>query len=221
MGCYLSFSDEEVFKGMAPLEEMSASPAEKAELHSMATMPASAPKVQATTKAAGEPAVERKSPKFPSWEKVLYPSWPVVAMGQIPHLSGSPGQRFHKWEMMTTPPEPLPCTRIRSHPAGDTDSWFSGSDGMFKKKSIAGGGPWSIPRPIGSGSDVSSWGGNHVYKLHCQAPGNWGHLLEYGNHLSWESGPQWPWTGDSSPGAHNRRCDGPHLWSSQIPTFGW
>ena len=74
MRCYLSFSDEEVFKGVAPLEEMSASPAEKAEPHSMAMMPASAPEVQATTKAAGELAAERKSPKFPSWEKVLHPS---------------------------------------------------------------------------------------------------------------------------------------------------
>ena len=43
MGCYLSFSDEEVFKGVAPLEEMSASPAEKAKPHSMAMTPASAP----------------------------------------------------------------------------------------------------------------------------------------------------------------------------------
>ena len=98
---------------MAPLEEMCTSPAKKAEPHSMATTPTSAPDVQATTKAAGEPAAERKSPKFPGWEKVLHPSQPVVAAGQIPHLSRSLGQRFHNWEMMTTPPEtPSPTQEL-------------------------------------------------------------------------------------------------------------
>ena len=84
MGCYLSFSDEEVFKAVAPPEEMSTSPAKKAGPHSMATTPAGAPNVQATTKAAWELAVERKFPKFPSWEKVLHPSQPVVAVGTDP-----------------------------------------------------------------------------------------------------------------------------------------
>ena len=74
MRCYLSFSDEEVFKGVALPEETSAGPAEKAKPYNMAIMPASAPEVQAITKAAREPAVERKSSKFPSWEKVLHPS---------------------------------------------------------------------------------------------------------------------------------------------------
>ena len=74
MRCYLSFSDEEVFEGETPLEEMSAGPVKKTKPHSMATMPAIAPEVKATTKAAGELPVERKSPKFPSWDKVLHPS---------------------------------------------------------------------------------------------------------------------------------------------------
>ena len=72
--CYISFSDKEVFKGMTLPEEMSANPVKKAKPHSMATMLANAPEVQATTKAAGEPAAERTSPKFPSWEKALHPS---------------------------------------------------------------------------------------------------------------------------------------------------
>ena len=81
MGCYLSFSNEETSTG----------PAKKAKPLSVATTPASAPEVQATTKAAREPAAERRSPKFPGWEKVLHPSQPVVAAGQIPHLSRSLG----------------------------------------------------------------------------------------------------------------------------------
>ena len=112
MKCYLS-SDKEVFKGVTLPEEMSANPVKEAKPHSVATMPAIAPEVQATTKAAGEPAAERKSPKFPSWEKVLHPSQPVVAAGQIPCLSGSLGWRFHNWEMTTGPPEtPTPTQEL-------------------------------------------------------------------------------------------------------------
>ena len=86
MRCYLTFADKEVCEGVTPPDEMSTEPAEKAETPSTATTPTSAPKVQATTKASWEPAAERECPKFPSWEKVLHPSWPVVAAGQFPHL---------------------------------------------------------------------------------------------------------------------------------------
>ena len=89
MRCYLSFSDKEVFEGVTPLEEMSADLAEEAEPHSTITMLAIAPKEQATRKASQEPAMERKSPKFPRWEKVLHPSWSVVAVGQLPCPSRS------------------------------------------------------------------------------------------------------------------------------------
>ena len=113
MRCYLSFSDKEVFEGVIPPKDMSPDPAKDAKPHSMATMPAIAPEVQATTKAVEEPAAERKSPKFPSWEKVLHPSQPVVAVGQIPHLSGSPGRRFCNLEMMAIPPEtPYPTQEL-------------------------------------------------------------------------------------------------------------
>ena len=62
MKCYLSFSDKEVYKGVTLLEEMSTNPVKEVEPHSAAV----APEVQATTKAAGDLAAERKSPKFPS-----------------------------------------------------------------------------------------------------------------------------------------------------------
>ena len=73
MRCYLSFLDEEVLKGMDPLEETSAIPTEEANPQST-TMPASTPEEPVTTRAVREPAVERKSPKFLCWEKVLHPS---------------------------------------------------------------------------------------------------------------------------------------------------
>ena len=73
MRYYLSFSDEEVFKGMVLPEETSANPTEKVNPHSTATTPADTPELT-TVKAAREPAVERRSPKFPGWQKVLHPS---------------------------------------------------------------------------------------------------------------------------------------------------
>ena len=103
MRCYLSFSDKEVFKGVTPLEETSAKPVEKAKTPSIAATPASTAKVQAAMKASQEPPAERKSPKFPRWEKVLHPSQPVVAVEQLPCLSGSPEWKSHSWQMMTTP----------------------------------------------------------------------------------------------------------------------
>ena len=76
-------------------------------------MPAIAPEVETTPKTAGELAAERRCPKFPGWEKVLHPSQPVVAAGQISHLSGSLGWRFWDWKTMTAPPEnPSPTQEL-------------------------------------------------------------------------------------------------------------
>ena len=73
MSCYLSFSDEEVLKGVIPPEETSAIPTEEANPQSTIT-PASTPEEEVAMGAAREPAVERRSPKFLGWEKVLHPS---------------------------------------------------------------------------------------------------------------------------------------------------
>ena len=61
---------------------------------------------------------------------------------------------------------------------------------MSKEESVTGGGPPGIPRPIGSRSYVSSWGGNHEYKLHCEGQSDEGHLHGHGNQHGWESGPE-------------------------------
>ena len=82
--------------------------------------------------------------------------------GRYPTCQEVQGRGFmigRQWPPFQKPP---PYTRIGSHLAGNANSQFSGSDGMFKK-SIARGGPCSIPGPIGGGVDVSSWGGDHVY----------------------------------------------------------
>ena len=82
MRCYLSFSEEKVFKGMVPAEETSA------------IWPEEATMVMNT-----EPAVEKRPPRLClGWEKVLHPSHPVMAARQIPHLLRGPRLRFCNWE---------------------------------------------------------------------------------------------------------------------------
>ena len=98
MGCYLSFSDEEVFKGMVPPEEMSTIPTEEANCQSTGTTHVGNPEEEATVGVTREPAAERRSPKFPGWEKVLHLSQPMVAARQIPHPSRGPRLRFCNWE---------------------------------------------------------------------------------------------------------------------------
>ena len=88
---YLSFLEDDMFKGMALTGETSTILTEEANLQSARTTPASIPKQEATAKTAREPAVEKRPPnRFPGWEKVLHPSWPMVAIGQILPPSRSP-----------------------------------------------------------------------------------------------------------------------------------
>ena len=73
---------------------MPTSPVEEAEPHSMMTIPTISSKEQAVKQTSQEQVKERKCPKFPRWEKVLHPSWPVVVAGQPPCPSRSPEQTY-------------------------------------------------------------------------------------------------------------------------------
>ena len=122
MRCYLSFSDKEVFKGIGLPEETSVPPTEEATPQSAKSIPTSTPVEEATTEMAMKPTMEKRPPnKFPGWEKVLHPSRPMVATGQIPPLSRGPRLRPCSWSsggrmvwtpwteelgVMTTQPEP-------------------------------------------------------------------------------------------------------------------
>ena len=88
MRCYLIFSNEDVFKGIALPEETSAIQTEEDDPQNAISMPVSTPEEEATVGTAKESIVEKRPPiKFLGWEKVLHPSQPIVATGQIPHLS--------------------------------------------------------------------------------------------------------------------------------------
>ena len=94
MKCYLSFLEKEVFEGVTPLEGMPISPVEEAELHSMMPVPSTTSQEQAVKETPQKLVKERKCPKFPRWEKVLYPSQPMVVAWQPPCPSRSPEQTY-------------------------------------------------------------------------------------------------------------------------------
>ena len=76
MKWYLSFTDEEVFHGVALPEK-----GEEGSLQTLCTADIS------KAHCVPEPALEGRAPKFLGWEKVLHPSQPVVATGEIPQLT--------------------------------------------------------------------------------------------------------------------------------------
>ena len=75
MRCYLMFSDEDVFKGIAVLEEMSAIQTKEDDPQNTISTPVRMPEGEAIAGMARESIVEKRLPiKFPGWEKVLHPS---------------------------------------------------------------------------------------------------------------------------------------------------
>ena len=66
MRCYLTFSDENVFKGIAPPEEMSAIQTEEDNPQSTMSTPVSTPEEEATVQTARESIAEERPPnRFP------------------------------------------------------------------------------------------------------------------------------------------------------------
>ena len=89
--CYVFFSDDDVFSGIALLEEPSIIPPEEATPKGAQPTLADPPVKEATIDVTMESTVEKKPPnQFPGWEKVLHFSRPVVATGQIPPLLRGP-----------------------------------------------------------------------------------------------------------------------------------
>ena len=96
MKCYISFSDEDVFSGMALLEEPPVIPSEEA--MPKGTQPTLAnPLVKEATMDIAMESTPEKKPlnQFPGWEKELHPSRPIAAARQIPSLLRGPKPRPH------------------------------------------------------------------------------------------------------------------------------
>ena len=81
---YLSFMDEEVFRGvdLPKKEESSPMVPTIADVTPVASIPGTidVPEVQPIP----SPMPVRKTPKYARWEKILHPSWLVLATGEIP-----------------------------------------------------------------------------------------------------------------------------------------
>ena len=91
MECYLSFSNEDVVKGIALPEEIPTISPKEVTPQSAQPTPAGTSVKEATIDMTMEPAIEKRSPnKFPGCEKVLHPSRPIVTAGQICPLSRGP-----------------------------------------------------------------------------------------------------------------------------------
>ena len=85
MKCYVSFSDKDVFSGMALPEKSPMTPPKEATPKDAQPAPANSPVKKAIMDVTMEP-IRKKKPlnQFPGWENVLHPSRLVVAARQIP-----------------------------------------------------------------------------------------------------------------------------------------
>ena len=91
---YVSFTDEDIFSAVTLLEESPVTQPKEATPKSAQLTQANSPVKEAITKVTEGPTREEKPPNwFPGWEKMLHPSRPVVATGQVSPLSRSPKQR--------------------------------------------------------------------------------------------------------------------------------
>ena len=90
---YLSFTDEEVLRGVPLPEEEEDSPmvSATADVTTTVNIPSAtdAPEAQPVLKA----MLEEKAPKFARWEKIIHPSQPVLATREIPQPSTIPKVR--------------------------------------------------------------------------------------------------------------------------------
>ena len=99
---FLSFSDEEVFRGVAlPKRKEDESPK---------TLSANIPEAPCIP----ESTPERRGPKFLGWEKALHPSHPVVAAGEIPQPSKALRPKVGSIQLPWTVPVEPPASPLKT-----------------------------------------------------------------------------------------------------------
>ena len=100
---YLSFTNKEVFWGVAlPEKEEEDSPQTGISMD------------KTKIDRAPEPALEGRAPKLLGWEKVLHPSWPVVATGDIPQPTKTPKQNVGSSQLSQMIPIKLLVSPLRT-----------------------------------------------------------------------------------------------------------
>ena len=111
---YLSFTDEEVFRGVDLPKKEESGPMIPAttDITPVANIPGATdvPEVQPILK----PMPEKKAPKYAGWEKILHPSWPVLATGEIPELATMPKSKGRTRQLVQTIPISPPLCLLKA-----------------------------------------------------------------------------------------------------------
>ena len=190
--CYLPFSDEKVFLGVAlPKKEDDQSPK---------TFSANVPKAYCVP----ESTMKRRSPKFLGWKKILHPSWPVMATGgDLPTIQGLKA----KCGANSAPPDCtskdpslsikdshptqtlLASTGIGSSTANNSSKWLCRGDSLSMDTRAIGCGLRSTPWYHAHWSGGDSQDLHHEYELHHKGWGYRCNLYGHGHYLHWEGGP--------------------------------
>ena len=101
---YLSFTDEEVFRGVDLPEKEESGPMvpATANITPVANIPGTTkvPEAQPIPK----PMLEKKAPMYAGWEKVLHPSWPVLVTREIPKPATMPKSKGRTRQLTQTIP---------------------------------------------------------------------------------------------------------------------
>ena len=199
-------------------------------------------------KATMEPTAKKRPPnQFPNWEKMLHPSRPVVATGETLPLSRDMKQRPHSqssggglvWQPQTKEQgvstiqsePPLPTSKSEVIQQVTLPPGFIGVTACLWRDQLLEGvckvplDPLTIEVILVP--PVATMSTSHImrdevtgatYMDTMTTSVGW---VTHHDHLSGMGDPQWPQTGDLSPGAHNAGHNGSHLRSNQVTTFGW
>ena len=194
MRCYLSFTDQEVFEGVTPLEGMPTGLVEESQPPSETATPVIAPKELTAKETPQKPAKERKCPKFPRWEKVLHPSWPVAVAGQPPCPSRSLEWTYPLVANCNQPMKAVP-TKTPSPMQGlqVAHRWAPTPSFLDVTTCLRNQSPEEVPRGTpcsgGSGNDGSPRDGMTMSASHVVwDEAHWGYLLRYRHYLHRKSG---------------------------------
>ena len=238
MECYLSFSNEDVFRGIALPEETPIIPPE--EVTPQRTQPKNQPAPPWRKPPRTQPwsLLQRRGLQTSSLagEKVLYPSRPTVTARETPPLSRGTKWRPNGqssggglvWQPQTKEPG---VSTTQSEPPSQTSKseviwWVTLPPGFTRvtaclQRDQSPEGVCKVPLdPLMIEVISTAAVATNEHKPYHERQGDRGHLHGHCDHLSGIGDPQWPQTGDLSPGAHNTRCNRPHLRSSQITAFG-
>ena len=93
VGFYLSFTDEEVFRGVDLPEKEESCPMAPTTANIITTTDIPSTTDVLEIPPVPKPMPEKKAPQYARWKKVLHPSQPVLAAGEIPQPPTMPKWR--------------------------------------------------------------------------------------------------------------------------------